>query len=319
MNAEPDALLLLSHLRVQNANAISGPFTWGFPAPSAFTGFAHALSRKLPEALDMDIHLDGVGIVCHRFEPQIAGGYVKSFRLTRNPVDEKGEPTPFVEEGRAHLEVSLLLGVGGDAMGLLTEDELPAVARRILSIAQCQRLAGGSVLPVSDNDTPEPQLLFASEQEMRRLKRRLLPGFALIGRDERLQERLQELREQQADVTALDALLDLSALHWDCEVADSAGEQTAHWYVRPRRGWLVPVPVGYAAISPLYEAGAVRNARDTETPLRFVESIYSLGEWINPLRIEDPRRLLWRHRADPERGIYRCINTLSSSIEHIFN
>ena len=47
MTAKPVAWLLLPNLRVQNANAISGPFSWGFPAPSAFTGFVHALSRKL--------------------------------------------------------------------------------------------------------------------------------------------------------------------------------------------------------------------------------------------------------------------------------
>ena len=38
-----EAVLLLPRLRVQNANAISSPLTWGFPPPSAFTGFAHAL------------------------------------------------------------------------------------------------------------------------------------------------------------------------------------------------------------------------------------------------------------------------------------
>ena len=43
----PDGLLLLPHLRVQNANAISSPLTWGFPAPTAFLGFVHALERRL--------------------------------------------------------------------------------------------------------------------------------------------------------------------------------------------------------------------------------------------------------------------------------
>ena len=40
------ALVLLPHLKVQNANAISGPLTWGFPSPTAFAGFVHALERK---------------------------------------------------------------------------------------------------------------------------------------------------------------------------------------------------------------------------------------------------------------------------------
>ena len=41
------ALLVLPRLRIQNANAISSPRTWGFPASSAFTGLMTALERRL--------------------------------------------------------------------------------------------------------------------------------------------------------------------------------------------------------------------------------------------------------------------------------
>ncbi|MDP0953515.1 type I-F CRISPR-associated protein Csy2, partial [Klebsiella pneumoniae] len=44
--SEPDTLLVLPRLRIQNANAISGVFTWGFPAMTAFVGMMHALERK---------------------------------------------------------------------------------------------------------------------------------------------------------------------------------------------------------------------------------------------------------------------------------
>jgi CRISPR-associated protein Csy2 len=314
MSDDPAALLLLPRLKVQNANAISGPMSWGFPAPSAFTGFVHALSRRLPRALDMDIALDAVGIVCHEFEPQMAGGYVKSFRLTRNPNDENGDPPAFVEEGRTHFEVSLLIGVRGDV--LRGDSELLSVAKRILSHAQGQRLAGGSILPTPDDFPHEPalKLLPEAREEMdafyRKLRRRLLPGFALVGRDDKLQQRLHELRQTASDSTPLDALLDLCALHWDCDTTQNEKHEPATaWKIRPRRGWLVPVPVGYAGISPLYDASTVQNARDKTVPFRFVESIYSLGEWISPHRIDDPRRLLWHHQAEPDQGLYRCINT----------
>jgi CRISPR-associated protein Csy2 len=68
----------------------------------------------------------------------------------------------------------------------------------------------------------------------------------------------------------------------------------------------VPLPVGYGAISPLYEAGQVANARDDQTPFRFVECLYSLGEWKSPHRIQGPDELLWHHQADPEHGLYLC-------------
>ncbi|WP_428309623.1 type I-F CRISPR-associated protein Csy2 [Hydrocarboniphaga sp.] len=309
---KPHALLLLPRLRVQNANAISGPFSWGFPAPSAFTGFVHALSRRLPEALGVDVHLDGVGVVCHEFEPQMAGGYVKSFCLTRNPNDENGNPPAFVEEGRTHFEVSLLVGVHGDSLFEFTPEELAAMAQQILGLAQGQRLAGGSILASAPDYRHEPSLSIlptdedASRSYFRKLKRRLLPGFALVSRDDRLQQRLSELRALVPESTALDALLDLCALHWDCET--STDSNAVVWSIRQRRGWLVPLPVGYAAISPLYDAGTVRNARDPTIPFRFVESVYSLGEWISPHRLDDPSRLLWYHQADAEAGLYGCIN-----------
>ena len=88
---EINTLLTLPRLRVQAANAVSGPLTWGFPSPTAFTGFAHALERRL--ATDLPAGFQGIGIICHRFEPQIfrpAGSFTRVFCLTRNPVSKNG-------------------------------------------------------------------------------------------------------------------------------------------------------------------------------------------------------------------------------------
>lgn len=314
MTAKPVAWLLLPRLRVQNANAISGPFSWGFPAPSAFTGFVHALSRKLPGVFDAPVRLDGVGVVCHRFEPQVGDGFVKGFSLTRHPVDHTGSPTAFVEEGRVHLEVSLLIGVHGEAVELATTNQLADMAQRLFEIAQSQRLAGGSLLPSRDAAIPSLTHTDRPERELRSLRRQLLPGFALVERSDRLEQHLQALQQDTPDATPLDALMDACALHWDCETTEREdGIVHADWRVRSRPGWLVPMPVGYRAISPLYEPGTVRNARDNDTPFRFVESLYSLGEWISPHRVDDLQDLLWHHHAEPEQGLYRCINHFAST------
>ena len=80
--ASNKALLVLPRLRVQNANAISSPMTWGFPAITAFTGLMTALERRLGP--NGGIAFYGVGVVCHGFEPQVTrGGYTRSFHLTR--------------------------------------------------------------------------------------------------------------------------------------------------------------------------------------------------------------------------------------------
>jgi len=69
----------------------------------------------------------------------------------------------------------------------------------------------------------------------------------------------------------------------------------------------VPIPVGYAALTPVaHPAGAARNARDATVPLRFVESVYSLGEWISPHRLHSLIELLWQADTDEAQGLYRC-------------
>ena len=55
--------LLLKGLRVQNANALSSPFTFGFPAVTAFLGFGHALQRFInPESKEDQFLVAGVGV-----------------------------------------------------------------------------------------------------------------------------------------------------------------------------------------------------------------------------------------------------------------
>jgi CRISPR-associated protein Csy2 len=140
---------------------------------------------------------------------------------------------------------------------------------------------------------------------------RLLPGFALVQRDDLLKAHLAEMREIAPASTALDALLDLSRFNFEPVVtpASEAGKPaTVDWQIRKKTGWLVPLPIGYAGISDLYEPGQVANTRDTSTPFRFVESLYSLGEWVSPHRIQCFEQLLWTQEADAEKGLYRCHN-----------
>lgn len=69
----------------------------------------------------------------------------------------------------------------------------------------------------------------------------------------------------------------------------------------------MPIPVGYAALeNAVHPAGRVRNARDANVPLRFVESVYSLGQWIGPHRLHSLQELLWHAQTDEALGLYRC-------------
>ncbi|ODC02707.1 type I-F CRISPR-associated protein Csy2 [Terasakiispira papahanaumokuakeensis] len=322
-------LLVLPRLRIQNANAISSPMTWGFPAMSAFVGFQHALERGLPESIQ--IHFDSIAVVCHRLEPQVADGMVAhTFHLTRNPVTKSGDTAAIVEEGRAHLDVTLLLEVSSEGDDLSSFERRQAIADQIFEQVHGMRIAGGSVMPsLSGSHRARPRLInFSDDSEIRQrqwrsLRRQLLPGFALVLRDDLLKEHTQTLQAEDEQATALEAWLDLSRMNHECQITethDASREQVTrqvHWTLRrPYPGWLVPIPVGYGAISPCYEPGEVAQARDAQVPFQFVESLYSMGEWISPHRIAQPERLMWFVENDLDQGLYRLQNDYAEFIEH---
>lgn len=314
---DPKAVIVLPRLQVQNANAVSGPLTWGFPSPTAFIGFVHALERKL--AHELDEGFAGVGVVCHRFEPQIsqpAGKYTRVFNLARHPVGKDGKTAAIVEEGRAHMEVSLVIGMNDH----LDEDDREEFLDALDQVLYSHRLAGGTLLPRRQGKRYIPQywsLPIDKESQdtlFLKLRRRLLPGFALVQREDKLQQRLEALRESDKESTALDALLDLSRLNIEPDIPNPDDPDEKQWGVRKHAGWLVPIPVGYAAISPLYPPGEVLNVRDKNTPFRFVENLYSLGEWISPHRLTTLQQLLWHNEADADSGLYRCTNHYSQFV-----
>lgn len=318
--SEVQNLLVLPRLRVQNANAISSQMTWGFPAMSAFVGLMHALERKLA-ASEIALLFDGVGVICHDFEAQATqGGFIRTFHLTRNPVDRSGDTAAIVEEGRVHLDITLVFAVRGDVCGG-NEAERGALAKEIAEIVAGMRIAGGSVIPALPGRSPRsrPALIPLEEkgeerdEQFRRLKRRWLPGFTLVSRDDLLAQRLEEMREASPVVTILDAWLDLSRLNHECNlkpVENAQGEtsEEVSWEIRRPPGWVVPIPVGYGALTEVFEPGSVANSRDAKTPFRFVESLYSVGQWISPHRLQRPEELLWYVANDLDVGLYRLNN-----------
>ncbi|MGH8184899.1 MAG: type I-F CRISPR-associated protein Csy2 [Rhodanobacteraceae bacterium] len=315
MNTLPEFthLLVLPHLKVHNANAISSPLTHGFPSITAFLGLMWALERKTRQA-GLGLEFGAVGVVCHDYQEQTTeGGFVKNFRLTRNPVGKDGKTAAIVEEGRIHLDVSLVLAMNVEGWN---DDAQARDLRTIMELLQGMRIAGGTLLPAT-HTTPSrhrPWLAdFTGDSDdqadaFRKLRARLLPGSALVARDDLIDRRLQELQASAPEATRLDAWLSLSRINWHYDANAEGGKGT--WQNdRPKgSGWIVPIPVGYGALGALQPAGSVANARDATTPFRFVESLYSMGEWIGPHRLHAPKDLLWYADSRPHEGLYRCRN-----------
>lgn len=312
------AVLLVPHLQVQNANAISSPMTWGFPSITAFVGLMAALERKLGPA--GGLQFNGVGVVCHHFEAQTHRGYTHSFHLTRNPVRKDGSTAGIVEEGRIHLDISLVFDVGLSSQ-VADDTARQQLAQTVADLLATMRIAGGSVIaPHSPRSRRalQPQLRLEAvepeqqKKEFAQLSRRLLPGFALVARDDLLRA---HQHAQQAPATALDAWLDLSRINIRAvrvpvspTQGDEAPAERIEWQRDVRPGWLVPIPVGYAGLSELHPAGSVVQARDATTPLRFVESVFSIGQWISPHRLRHAAQLIWWPTYDEPTGLYRCRN-----------
>lgn len=306
-------LLVLPHLRVQNANAVSSPLTHGFPALTAFTGLMWALARRA-RADGLDLAFKAVGVICHDHREQVTdGGFVKAFCLTRNPVGKDGKVAAIVEEGRIHLDLSLVLAVHSERWRR-EPDARQADSGRIAELLAAMRVAGGTLLPSAPSPRSRPYVIDLTgaeedrQMEFRKARLRLLPGFALVARDDLLDERFAALQANNPDATRLDAWLSLSRIGWRYQPDDDAPEQGRWTHDREGLGWVVPIPVGYGALGELHPPGAVVNARDAGTPFRFVESLYSVGEWISPHRLSSPQQMLWYADSRPEDGLYRLRN-----------
>lgn len=284
--------LLLPHIKIHNANAMSSPYTIGFPAMTAWLGAVHALQRHLHQQGLSDVVLTSVAVSCHQFDLQTykgPGDFVHSIVGTANPLDKDGSRPAFIEEARCHLEISLLVEYQG-----LDSDDRDQFEHRINTQLQCMKFAGGDVLSVKP-----VELLNVDEdndQDIKKTLSKLMLGYVLIERRDLM---IQTMQEKGKD--ALDALLDhLKVMHRATQDEDGKVTWTS---TRKAAGWLVPVATGFQGISDL---GKAKNQRDAETPHRFAESIVTLGEFVMPYRIKNLDDMLWQYRVDTEQNLYLC-------------
>ncbi len=317
------SMLLLERLRVENANAISG-MTWGFPAITNFLGFTHALSRFVQQ--QYGLKLGGCGVICHwhqvkAYRPNGRGEYI--FGLSRNPLVKKGKAfvtAPFNEEGKMHMEVSLVIECDFDYYDLPAktgndEEDVELFTQQIRKKLLSLRLAGGIIQELNRvHFKPLPENRDELQRWTRNTLLKLLPGFALLDRSELLTEHFNQLKKEQPDAELLDAWLDFSALKYkaipDSETTEEPNKETPATWTRqskPGEGWLVPIMTGYQGISPLYKPGEVAHTRDSTTPFRFVESVYGVGQWLSPHRVKNLDQLIWRYEQQDTR--YFCVNS----------
>jgi len=293
-------VLLLPHVKVHNANALSSPFTIGFPAMTAWLGAVHALQRKLNASGLQKVNFDRMAVVSHNMELQThkgVGDYVHSIVGTGNPLDKDGERSSFIEEARCHLDVSLLI----EYPRINRDDEEILIDQVTHHLNASMKIAGGDIL--SFQKLRLYRIEEGNDTELRWLTRQLMPGYAIIER----RELMAEAMEQGQD--AMEALLDYMAIHHSCE-KDEDGNVI--WTSqRKTSGWIVPIATGFHGIT---EPGRAKNQRDPDIPHRFAESVVTLGEFRIPLRINSLDEILWSYHTDLGKNLYLCQQTSQSDL-----
>ena len=299
-------LLVLPHLKIHNANALSSPFTIGFPAMTAWLGFVHALQRKLNNDMYPSLKLIATGVVSHQCDLQIyrgPGDFVNSIIGTSNPLKKDGKRPSFIEEARCHLDVTLVIEC--HAYDEILEDlGREKVSEKFLEdiskLLAHMKVAGGDL---QDFDSPSYRALNDNnEDETKKFMRSLMPGFVLIERRELMR------REMEEGLDALEAMLEYLTVHHKCIKQDDGSDIS--WISQrkvgaggSRPGWIVPIATGFHGISELSKA---KNQRDPDVLHRFAESLVTLGEFKMAYRIEGLDQMLWRYHTDLEKNLYLC-------------
>ncbi|HHY0359187.1 type I-F CRISPR-associated protein Csy2 [Vibrio cholerae] len=283
-------VLILPHLKIQNANALSSPFTIGFPAMTACLGFVHALERKLSQAGLSDLMLHSAAVVSHHCKVQThkgEGDFVHSIIGTGNPLDKDGSRSAFIEEARCHLDVSLVIEWSGNE----EQVQQPDFTQQLQAVIATMKVAGGDVLSVGKSSVKS----VITEEDTAQVLRQLMPGYVLIERRDLMIEAMQQ------GYDALDALLGYLTLHHHCEQLE---DQSVVWHSqRKASGWIVPIATGFQGISPLGEA---KNQRDPSVPHRFAESVVTLGEFVMAHKIKHLDDILWQYHPDLQSELYLC-------------
>jgi CRISPR-associated protein Csy2 len=282
--------LFIPKIDIHNANALSSPYTIGFPAMTAWLGGAHALERNLKTMGYSDICFKSMAVICHHIDLQTYrgnGDYVYSIVATGNPLDKNGDRPSFIEEARCHLNVSLVIEC--ENLGIINYDEF--VQEVNLLVKGKLKLAGGDIL-----NCRVPELVEVDDDtSSRKLLRRLMPGYCLVERRDLLKQAMEEGND------CIDALLDYIKVNHRSEINDDG---TVEWTSsRKEDGWIVPIATGFHGITDL---GKAENQRDPEIPHRFAESIVTLGEFVMPYRITDLDTMLWHYHVDLNNNLYLC-------------
>lgn len=285
-------VLIIPHILVHNANALSSPFTIGFPAMTAWLGATHALQRKLNSDGFDELKFNATAVLSHKADLQVhkgIGDYVNSIIGTSNPIDKDGKRPAFIEEARIHLDVSLVI----EFSGLHKREEEKFLERISHHLKSRMKMAGGDIFGFKEPSIERVD--DEDENDIKRIRGKLMPSYAIVERRDLMKEAMDR------GLNAMDALLEYVTIEHSCEKNED--EKVLWTSKRKTSGWIVPIATGFQGISAL---GKAKNQRDTDKPHRFAESVVTLGEFKMVYKIESLDEILWNYSFDEENALYLC-------------
>ena len=300
-------LLILPHIKIQNANALSSPFTIGFPAMTAWLGAVHKIERKMNQKQEIfgPVKIEGVGVISHDFYLHTykhSHDYNYSIIGTGNPLDKNGKRPSFIEEAHCYLEVSLILKFEKFEKFNPFEADKKKFLENIKKIISVMKIASGDILSFDDPILKN----FDDVKEERKTLRYLTPGYTLIER----QDLMIKSMDEESD--ALDAILSTVSVEFKSEKDE---KNQIRWKSNKKYdGWIIPIATGFHGITNLTTPGKILNQRDPSYPHRFAESVITLGEFRMIHKFEKIKELLWHYDYRPEENLYLCKNWNNNKI-----
>lgn len=294
--------------RVDNVSAATSSLLVSPPTPLAALG----LMRK------MEIDLQQVGILPRGRHPfECVSLIVHEFEISpghrRIPPEMRGEENKkagaMLDDPEGHLLCTLVISAR------MAADDLNAIKAHLARNIRGYRLGGGRIVragiaspDVGKDSKPgiNPVEVAADEEQFQRILRALPSGSVLADRTYMLAEN----PEDPDGGDALDRLLDVVVRK---KVTSGEGKQATTSWRRKHAGWLVPVAIGWRAISDVRMRKGMREAEGV-VGHAWAEDVLGLGEWVSirkAFKDGDGNRgtggFAWAYGEAPAEGPYLAV------------
>lgn len=272
--------LILKRMRVEEANALTSPYSAGIPSLVSIGGWVEALFRSAKEK-GMKAEYDGFFPLFHRVEPKFyPKGYGEMVLVAKKPpLRHDGQNAPIPEEPLVNCEISLFV-----SMRVKARDR-ERFLRHVERFAKRFPFAGGNVVSLGSVGA---KTLETPADAMREVG----PGYVLVYPEEEFAEAVEK-----NDGDAMEAFLEFFEMEKRRENDDGSVSVR-----RLRKGWYVPMGVGYMRISDSVPTGTRDDGKEKRY---FVESVAVPCEVKMPTGVFSFGEILWSPHADGDFFMYK--------------